>query len=224
MDPATTDLLDLRQLGAVYDPGLTGVSHHWNLMAGDGEDAEEIGHTVRTFKGRGILGRVWSSTGLDANNDILADVVDAHGEVRLKVRSSYGGDTKIWDPQRTLIGTMKRAKKEGPTFFDPAGEVVLRIEGRGEADGGWHDVYALVDAAGTDRGALTGIRPVKAQYSLIDDLIGLDTWSRQRAYENTQHHGFRSWKEYWVTLDDQPMDEPLRTFVVLAPVLCGYSY
>jgi hypothetical protein len=218
----TKTLLDETVLTARFHPGRTAVGHRWDLLDGDGE---QIGRTNRVHSG-GAAGRMFwktvSFTGMDAGNDIIANVLDAAGTVaaRLVSRASKMR-VDVTGPDGMPVGTVRRVKGEGLVLEQPDGQPAGRVPITKDAKAPW----PLEDAGGTTIGVLT-LTPAKrvAALSLLA-LAGLpDVFEPSRNYKRTMHLGFAHSKDYGITLDELPAGEPLRTLSVLLPVICGVAY
>jgi hypothetical protein len=215
-------LLDQTALTARFHPGKTAVGHRWDLI--DADD-QLVGQTRRVHSG-GAAGQLFwktvSFTGMDAGNDIIADVLDASGTAVARLASrSTKARVDVTAPGGVPLGTVRRVKGEGLILEQPDGQLVGRVPIAKDAKAPW----PLQDAAGTALGAVT-LTPAKrvAALSLLA-MAGLpDVFEPSRNFKRTMHLGFAHSKEYGVVMDQLPAAEPLRTLAVLLPVICGLAY
>ena len=217
-------LLEQRAVTAVFRPGRTALGHHWTLADPEGR---EIGRTRRTHTG-GLVGRtLWKTvtvTGMDAGNDIHADVFDAAGQVIVRLIGRGGKERRVEvaAADGAPVAVVRRDPNLGFTYEDPAGRVVGRVPMGPGQDPPWE----IRDAGGGVVAALTRepAREVPLE-GLLSDLLGVPSINEStRDFERTMHLGFARSRTYGVTIMVVPEDRLLHLLLVLTPVLAGYSY
>jgi hypothetical protein len=219
-------LFETTALEAVFKPGKTALGHHWELRTPDGE---VVGRTERRYGG-GVVGRtLWRTvtvTGMDADNDIRADVLDGDGQVVARLFSRNERQDRrveVSDAGGRPIGVVHRRPGEGFVLEDPAGTAVGRIPIPEGAEAPWE----LVDADGRRLGLLgREAAQLARDASLLDFAVGINTITdNARDFQRTMHLGFAFSRSYAIALAQPlPADEPLRTLAVLTPVIAGYAY
>lgn len=218
----STPLLQRTHLAATFQPGKSAVGHHWDLVDPDAADAV-LGRSKRVYKS--LLSRTITATGLDQGRDLRADVFDGKDKVA-QVVSEWTREPRTWtvtltDSGGRLVGTTDHDREtDRLRLLDPAGTELGHVA-LTEAE-----PWEVLDAAGGRVAVLTSQAFAFTPYSLIDDLV-FDHGGNElaRDFQATFHLGVRGCKRYEVIVEPQAViAEPLRTLVVLLPVLAAYSY
>jgi hypothetical protein len=219
-----TGLLSQTALTARFKAGSTPLGHRWELF--DADD-QPVGCTKREYGGGALKRGLWRAvtvTGMDADNDIRARVIDADGKevVHLFSRNDQDLRVELARPDGTALGVARRDPEAGFRFEDAGGAVVATVPIADVKASPWE----LLDAEGGRLGLLDRVKAERvAGPSVLDYVVGLNTVTDNASdFQRTMHLGFAFSNTYSVTLAELPPDEPLRTFAVLAPVIAGYAY
>ena len=217
-------LLHHTALTARFKTGLTPMQHHWELFgAGD----EPIGRT-RIVYGDGAAGKAMRRSltlvGLASGTLQRAEVLDADGQVVARLTAHNGrSEFLIADADGRPIGNAQRRLKEGFRLETADGRELAALDYTPEQA----DPVALRDAAGQPIAALTRVPAVPAGIMSLTDQLVWDIPDRTAirfANQASQHRGFLGSDVISVSCEALPAAEPLRTLVVLAPVIAGISY
>lgn len=215
-------LLDQTALTATFKPGASPLGHHWELFDADGAP---VGRTRREYGGGLVKRGLWravTATGMDANNDIRAEVLDAGGEVVARLFSRNEKDRRV-EVSRPDGGELAVVHHDEAGFrYEVAGGVIATLPVPDPKAAPWE----LLDSAGSTLGIVDRVKAERAKLpTLLDYAIGINTYSDNASdFQRTMHLGFAFSGIYSVTLAELPAAEPLRTLAVLTPVILGYAY
>jgi hypothetical protein len=219
-------LLQHTALTARFKAGLTPMQHHWELY-----DADEapIGRT-RIVYGDGLaskaMRRSLTLVGMASGTLQRAEVLDADGQVVAHLTAHNGRKdfvTEVADADGRPIGTAQRRLHEGFRLQSTDGRALAALDYTPEQD----DPVALRDPDGQPLAAMTRVpaQPVGLM-SLTDELVWGIPDRTEIAFRNrvSQHRGFLGSDVISVSCPALPDEEPLRTLLVLGPVIAGISY
>jgi hypothetical protein len=217
------DLLAQTALTADFKAGTTALGHHWELLDADGQT---VGRTEREYGGSALKRGLWRAvtvTGMDADNDIRARVLDAGGTEIAHLLSRNAKDLRVelTRPDGTPLAVVHRDRDQ--VFrYEADGRVVATLPVPDPKVTPWE----LLDADGRRLGVVDRVKAERvAGPSLLDYAIGLNTVTDNASdFQRTMHLGFAFSRTYSVTLAELPAAEPLRTLAVLTPVILGYAY
>ena len=221
---ASSPLLAVRGLSAVFKGGASALGHHWRLLDGD---EHEVGRTKLYYDDLGgrTIGRLMRATGLSQRGDINAEVRDTTGDVAFRIfstRRTPTGRLDLKTAEGQVIGSTQRVEGGGLVLLAPPSDTVVgHIAPEPEQDA----AYRITDASGSRVAVLT-TRRVEARSPSVAEWIFLpEVAGNQVAYQATIHAGFAGSQEYHLLADGEPpAAEPLRTLVTLAPLLAAYAY
>jgi hypothetical protein len=219
-------LLQNTALTARFKTGLTPMQHHWELFDAD---EQPVGRT-RIVYGDGAAGkalrRSLTLVGMASGTLQRAEVLDADGRVVAHLTAHNGRKdflTEVADGDGRPIGNVQRRLREGFRLETVDGRELAALDYTPEQD----DPVALRDASGTQIAAMTRVPAVPVSpMSLTDELVWGIPDRSEIHFRNaaSQHRGFLGSDLISVTCPELPTAEPLRTLVVLAPVIAGLSY
>ena len=217
------ELLVQTSVTANFKAGSTPLGHHWELVDGDGEP---IGRTDREYGGGALKRGLWRAvtvTGMDADNDIRATVLDAGGTAVAHLFSRNEKDLRVEvsTPDDAPLAVVHRDRETGFSY-EAGGRVVATLPVPDPKATPW----ALLDADGRRIGRVDRVAAERvAGPSLLDYAVGLNTITDNASdFQRTMHLGFAFSKTYSIALAELPSSEPLRTLAVLTPVILGYAY
>ena len=216
-------LLDQTAVTATFKAGTTALGHHWELLDAGGAP---VGRTRREYSG-GALGRgLWRAvtvTGMDADNDIRAAVLDADGTpvAHLFSRNEKDLRVEVSRPDGPEIAVVHRDRETG-FRYEAGGRVVATLPVPDVKATPWE----LLDADGRRLGVVDRVPAQRAEGpSLLDYAIGINLITdNAQDFQRTMHLGFAFSNTYSVALAELPASEPLRTLAVLTPAILGYAY
>lgn len=211
---------------ARFKTGLTPMQHHWELF--DADDSS-IGRT-RIVYGEGMAGKAMRRSltlvGMASGTLQRAEVLDADGQAVAHLTAHNGRKeflTEIADADGRPIGNAQRRLHEGFRFETVDGRELAALDYTPDQE----DPVVLRDADGQPIAAMTRVPAVPAGIMSLADQLIWDIPDRDEiSFRNrvSQHRGFLGSDLISVSCDVLPPDEPLRTLLVLAPVIAGISY
>lgn len=229
--PVANSLIDLTGRGgivAVFHAAPTAGGHRWELRSAGGE---LLAVTARVHNGGRAAKALWklaTLTGMDAGNDIHAELRGAQGRVLARISSENAAPATvtITDDAGVVVAKAVREKTlllrvkhpDALTVQDADDAVVAQIDC--EDDGPW------TVRGGTDEavGELFGGDPGPSLAPNWSDWLIDANWALSAAtYARTQHLGLRRVTQYgFVPNAESPASQSLA--VILLPLLAGFIY
>jgi hypothetical protein len=225
MGPGPSEFAAGDDLSVAFKAGKSALGHHWVLFAG----GQEIGRTRLEYESGAAktLGRLGRATGVVTKGTTHAAIVDATGAERFRVHS-HPKDKRVElaDPGGTPIGEARRDDRT-LSIHAPGGPPLATLTRPEEKDAKQFAVMATdggqVAVLSTEYLGQSSTSKLESAASAIDFVDFFTLNSHGGSFNATMHLGFAGSREYHVRVD-QPIAEPLRTLVVLSPVLAAYVY
>lgn len=225
-DSVPLALLQHAAITARFKAGLTPMQHHWELF--DADDTS-IGRT-RIVYGDGVAGKAMRRSltlvGLASGTLQRSEVLDADGQVVARLTAHNGRKeflTEIADADGHPIGNAQRRLHEGFRLETVDGLELAALDYTPDQE----DPVALRDVDGRPIAAMTRVPAVPAAIVSLADQLIWDIPDRDAiSFRNrvSQHRGFLGSDLISLSCEALPTAEPLRTLLVLAPVIAGISY
>jgi hypothetical protein len=193
---------------ATFHAGRTAGGHHWTLAAG----GEELARTRRVHSGGRLKQAAWKAvtlTGMDAGNDIHAELVSADGAVLARLESANAAP-----PVVTATGPggepVVSATRDGDRLLLDGG-VVLHAEGESP--------WPVTGPGGERLGELLAGAPgPKTEQTWSEMLLGYEI-SAAGDFARTMHLGLRRVTNYALRTEARPTPA-----LALLPLLAGLTY
>jgi hypothetical protein len=223
--PDSSALVGRRSLSAAFKAGKSALGHHWVLF--DGPDA--IGRTKLVYESGGAktLGRLGRATGIVTKGVTHATITDATEAECFRLHS-YPKDKRVevTDARGSTVGEAQRTERT-LTIHADGGPSVATITRPDDKEVKQFPVVASqggeVAVLSTEYLGQSKVSTVESAASAVELVDFFTLNSHGGSFNATMHLGFAGSREYHVRVDE-PIPEPLRTLVVLSPVLAAYVF
>mgnify|MGYP006053480523 FL=1 len=232
-EPAATTLDELASyegVTAVFRAGANADSHHWELRSSAGDPLALAARVHRGGRAAKAMRKVLAVTGMDAGNDVHAELRGAEGRVLARISSlnaapatvtvDDSGGQRIARSVREKTLLLRVQHPDAIAVHAAHDEVVARLPC--EDEGPW----AVHDGAGTVVGELLAGKPgpsLAPHWSLWME----PKWALSSAtYAASQHLGIRRVTQYTFLPHVRPggSRETLPLGLALLPLLAGLTY
>lgn len=225
MEPDSSAFVARSSLSAAFKAGKSALGHHWVLFDGP----ETIGRTKLVYESGGAktLGRLGRATGVVTKGVTHATITDATEDECFRLHS-YPKDKRVEviDAEGAHVGEARRTDRALSIHADdgPALATITRPDDKGVkqfpvvANEGGEVAVLSTEYLGQSK-----VSTVESAASAIELVDFFTLNSHGGSFNATMHLGFAGSREYHVRVDE-PVSEPLRTLVVLSPVLAAYVF
>lgn len=229
-EPLAQSLSDITRrsgIAALFSAGLTGDGHHWELRSAAGELLAVTARVHKGGRGAQAFRKVLSLTGLDAGNDIHAELRGAQGRVLARISSTNAApaNVTVLDDAGALVAKSIRDKTlllkvKHPDKFvvvDAEDQVTCSVDC--ESDPPWQ----VLDGDGALIGELLAGKPGPTLSPTWTDWLDPKWGLSVATYAHGQHLGIADSQQYTAVAHGGPSDRQ-STVLALLPLLAGLSY
>ena len=229
-EPLAQSLSDITRrssIAALFNAGLTGDSHHWELRSAAGELLAVTARVHKGGRGARAFRKVLSLTGLDAGNDIHAELRGAQGRVVARISSTNAAPAivTVLDDAGALVAKSSRDKTlllkvKHPDKFvvvDADDQVTCSVDC--ESDPPWQ----VLDGDGALIGELLAGKPGPTLSPTWTDWLDPKWGLSVATYAHGQHLGIAESQQYTAVAHDGASGRQ-STVLALLPLLAGLSY
>lgn len=221
-----SDIAARGNIAALFRPGATGDGHHWELRSATGELLALTARVHKGGQGARVFRKFLSVTGLDAGNDIHAELRGARGRTLARISSTNAAPAvvTVHDDAGSLVAKSIREKTmllkvKHPDHFvvvDADDRVVCKVDC--ESDPPW----PVLDDAGTLVGELLAGEPGPTLSPHWSDWIDPKWGLSVATYAQGQHLGIARSQQYTTVAHGDRSDR--RPILALLPLMAGLSY
>lgn len=212
---------------AVFRAGATGGGHHWELRSAHGDVLAVTCRVHNGGRGARAFWKLVTLTGMDAGNDIHAQLLGSQGRLLARISSTNDAPAvvTVFDDSGSVVAKSRRDKTlllkvKHPDIFvvtDADDHVIVSIDC--DADPPWQ----VLDGEGTTLGELFAGRPGPTLSPRWSDWIEPQWGLSVAAYANAQHLGIARAQQYTVIIRGELSDRQ-STVMALLPLIAGMSY
>lgn len=214
-------------IAAMFRAGLTGDGHHWELRSAAGELLAVTARVHKGGRGARAFRKVLTLTGLDAGNDIHAELRGAQGRVLARISSTNAAPAivTVLDDSGAPVAKSIRDKTLLLKVKHPDKFVVVDADDRavGSVDCESDPPWQVLDGDGALIGELLAGKPGPTLSPTWTDWLDPKWGLSVATYAHGQHLGIADSQQYTAVAHGGASD---RQSVVLAllPLIAGLSY
>lgn len=229
-EPVAQSLSDITRhngIAAVFRAGLTGGEHRWELRTAAGE---LLAITARVHKGGRGAQMFWKAltlTGMDAGNDIHAELRGAQGRVLARITTANDAPAivTIHDEAGSLVAKSAREKTLLLKVKHPDSFAVLdaddHVDARVDCEAALP--WQVLDGTGALTGELLTGKPGPTLSPQWSDWINPQWGLSVATYANAQHLGIARAQQYTAVAHGD-LSARQSTVMALLPLLAAMSY
>ncbi|MFN8033086.1 MAG: hypothetical protein U0Q47_07275 [Mycobacterium sp.] len=222
-----SDITRHSNIAAVFRAGFTGDRHYWELRSAAGELLAVTARVHNGGRAAQVFRKALALTGMDAGNDIHAELRGARGRVLARISSTNAAPATVTvrDDAGSLVAKSLRDKTLLLKVKHPDRFVVFDAEDRVsasvdcEADLPW----PVSDDAGALMGELLAGKPGPTLSPHWSDWIDPNWGLSVATYANAQHLGIARAQQYTAVAHGTPSSQQSAVMALL-PLMAGLSY